>query len=91
MTAPLALADFEPRLDASFTVGNGVPLRLAEASHLPDSGREGGAFRLEFHGPAGAALSQGTYSFEIGGVPHDIFIVPIAAQGEKMLYEAIFF
>jgi hypothetical protein len=91
MGAPLTLAVFEPLLDASFTVSNGVELRLAEASSLVNSGREGGSFRLEFHGPADSALPQGTYAFEIGGAAHDIFIVPIAARGDRLLYEAIFF
>jgi len=91
MSAPLTLADFEPRLGASFTVADGVSLRLAEVSPLPDSKRPGGAFRLEFHGPAEAALSQGIYAFEFGAVAHDIFIVPIAAQDGGIRYEAIFF
>ncbi len=90
MTAPLTLADFAPRLNQSFSAGR-VKLRLVEASPLPDAGREGGSFRLEFEGPADAALAQGIHAFEIGGAARDVFIVPVAARDGAISYEAIFY
>ena len=91
MTAPLTMADFEPLLDACFTVRDGVQLRLAEVSPLPNSGRAGGSFRLEFQGPAGFPLPQGIYAFAMNDAAHDIFIVPIAGSADAIHYEAIFF
>ena len=90
----LTLSDFAPRLGKPFSVeaqNGAVDLLLAEAQELPGSVRDGGAFRLEFHGPRLPTLGQGSYRFLVGGQPAEIFIVPIGAAGEKLRYEAIFF
>ncbi len=69
-----------------------VSLTLRSVHALNDSGRPGGSFRLEFVGPASTYLPQATYSFGEGGAePVDIFIVPIAAEGDSLVYEAIFY
>lgn len=89
----LTQSDFEPRLGTSFTVESGgvtVDLRLAEISALRESGRPGGSFRLEFHGPMDAVLPQAIYAFDLAGTRHDIFVVPNGPSGGHMLYEALF-
>ena len=67
------------------------PLTLDKGQDLSDSGREGGAFRLEFVGPADPILPQATYRFVGEGTDHDIFIVPIARDAGGTRYEAIFY
>ena len=95
MTArTLTLNDFAPHRGRPFAVqaqNGSIQLMLAEAQELPGSMRDGGAFRLEFHGPPQPNLAQGTYRFLVGGQPAEIFIVPIGRQAEKWRYEAIFF
>ena len=69
-----------------------VPLTLRAVEPLNDSGRVGGSFRLEFVGPALQYLPQATYPFaEDGGDAVDIFIVPIAAEADGLVYEAVFY
>ena len=94
MPPPLTFADFAPRLGKPFKVqaANGViQLVLDQAQELPQSMRDGGAFRLEFLGPGQPSLAQGTYRFLVGDRPHEIFIVPIGLAGGKLRYEAIFY
>jgi hypothetical protein len=91
---PLTFDDFAPHLGKPFTVqahNGAIQLRLAEAQELPGSLRDGGAFRLEFHGPPQPTLAQGTYRFLVGGRPADIFIVALGQSGGNWRYEAIFF
>ena len=91
----LTFGDFAPHRGKPFKVeaqNGAIQLLLTEAQELPGSIRDGGAFRLEFHGPRQPTLPQGTYRFLVGGQPAEIFIVPIGpAAGEKLRYEAIFF
>jgi hypothetical protein len=90
----LTMNDFAPRLGKPFSVeaqNGAIQLLLVEAQELPGSIRDGGAFRLEFHGPRLPTLGQGTYRFLVGGQPVEIFIVPIGPAGEKLRYEAVFF
>ena len=90
----LTLDDFAPHRGKPFSVqalNGAIQLVLAEAQELPGSMRNGGAFRLEFHGPPQPNLGQGTYNFLVGGQPSPIFIVPIGRDAEKWRYEAIFF
>jgi len=94
MSAPLTLADFEPRVGKSFEIATdfGVQaLGLIGAQELPHSPREGGGFKLEFSGPAEPRLPQAIYAFSIDGALHDIFIVPVGLKDGGIRYEAIFF
>ncbi|HEY7805751.1 MAG TPA: hypothetical protein VIC34_01000 [Croceibacterium sp.] len=63
---------------------------LETAAELPSSGREGGAFRLEFRGPFDPILPQAIYDFRRGAESADIFIVPVGRNETGTLYEAIF-
>ena len=88
----LRLSDFLP--GTVYTVAadaRNLPLALDKAQALSDSGREGGAFRLEFLGPGEPVLPQATYGFRNGQTEHDIFIVPIAREGDAIRYEAVFY
>ena len=90
----LTLADFRPflRKPMKVKVAAGVlELLLAEAQALPGSLREGGGFRLEFHGPLQQLLGQGNFRFLVGTEPYEIFIVPLGPVGDRMRYEAVFF
>ena len=90
----MTLADFTPSLRRPMKVkaANGtIDLLLVEAQAIPGSQRDGGGFRLEFHGPLQTGLVQGTYFFLVGGQPQEIFIVPLGPTGDKMRYEALFF
>jgi hypothetical protein len=94
MTRELTMSDFQPRRGEAFDVKGpegAIKLVLAQAQELPPSGRQGGAFRLEFHGPLQPALMQGTYPFQVGGGWTNIFIVPIGLLPQAMRYEAIFY
>lgn len=91
---PLTFGDFAPHCGKPFGVeapGGTIELILAEAQELPGSVRDGGSFRLEFHGPLQPELGQGVYRFLVGGRPNDIFLVPIARTADEMRYEAIFY
>ncbi|HEX8192113.1 MAG TPA: hypothetical protein VF552_04370 [Allosphingosinicella sp.] len=68
-----------------------LPTELIDVSLLPDSGRPGGAFRLEFRGPFDPLLPQGTYVFRRNGAAHDIFVCPIGREEAGTRYEAIFY
>jgi hypothetical protein len=52
--------------------------------------REGGAFRLEWRGPAEPVLDQAIYRFRRGEQSFDMFIVPVGRDAQGTLYEAIF-
>lgn len=70
--------------------GGALGLKLAEAQKLPPTSRQGGSFRLVFHGPFDPVLPQAIYPFKQGTDVHHIFIVPIARGPTGMHYEAIF-
>ena len=91
---PLTLADFAPKRGKPFQVqaqNGSLQLVLDQVQELPNSVREGGAFRLEFLGPMQPPLGQGTFRFLVGGEPREIFIVPIGVAEGKLRYEAIFY
>jgi len=93
-TRQLTVGDFRTRRGDAFEVGAPgatVGLVLAQVQELPVSGREGGSFRLEFHGPLKPMLGQGIYPFLLGGDRVDIFLVPIGLTPQAMRYEAIFY
>ena len=87
------LNEFEGREGESFELlldGEVVPLTLAKVQPLPPSGREAGAFVLEWRGPADPVLPQAIYTFRQGEDMFEIFIVPLRKDGEGVRYEAIF-
>lgn len=91
MTA-LCLSDFSAGTVYDVAAGEAVfPLTLDKAQALSDSGRAGGAFRLEFVGPEAPILPQATYRFAHGAAAHEIFIVPVARDGAGVRYEAVFY
>lgn len=67
------------------------PVELIEASPLADSGRDGGAFRLEFRGPFEPVMPQAIYSFRRDGAEHEIFVTAIAREEAGTRYEAVFY
>jgi hypothetical protein len=90
----LTIADFAPRQGKPIKMAAGgqvLQLVLAQIQALPPSGRRGGAFRLEFHGPPQPILPQAVYRFDLGGEGSDIFIVPIGQTPQAVRYEAIFY
>ena len=69
-----------------------LALRLDVAEPLADSGRAGGAFRLELVGPADPVLPQSIYRFAADGVaPFEMFVVPVERDANGTRYEAIFY
>jgi hypothetical protein len=91
---PLTIDDFARRRGRPFQVRASeqtLDLVLRQVNELPQSGRDGGSFRLEFHGPMQPTLQQGTYPFLIGNQAFPIFIVPIGHATDATRYEAIFY
>lgn len=94
MYRDLTFGDFRTRRGETFDVkapAGLVKLVLAQVQELPGSGRQGGSFRLEFHGPLAPPLGQGTFPFMVGGAWANIFIVPVGIVPQGMRYEAIFY
>jgi hypothetical protein len=95
--AKLKVDDFAPHLDAAFeiqTPGGAVPLKLVHADKAGEpvkGGREGGSFSLQFVGPQGRWLPQGTYPVKhptLGTM--EIFLVPSGAVQDGHGYHAVF-
>jgi Domain of unknown function (DUF6916) len=87
------LEDFSGGLGKTWEVEReegAVPLRLGRAQALPRAMREEGGFRLEWTGPADRPLEQATYRFSRDGAVCEMFIVPVARNGDALVYEAIF-
>lgn len=88
-TGTLTVDRFAKLLNETFGVeaeAGRLDLVLTEAS-----ARGGRAFSLVFRGPRAQPLEQRTYAFShpaMGTV--NIFIVPIGADRDSMLYEAVF-
>ena len=90
----MAFSHFSGRVGMSFTVSvldQSLELVLAAAQALPGSPRPGGAFRLEFRGPADPVLTQATFPFEIDEDRFEIFVTPLGPDLKGMRYEAVFF
>jgi len=73
--------------------GESLTLELAEARalELPTKGGAREQFSLLFNGPAEPLLPQAIYTLEnaeLGTI--EIFLVPVAADGEGVDYEAVF-
>lgn len=90
----MTIADFSGSVGAPFGVAAGggrLTLTLDSVQELPESGREGGSFRLEFLGPFEPVLPQSIYPFQRGGDTFEIFVVPLAQDQRGTRYEAIFY
>jgi hypothetical protein len=91
--AELTVATFEPLVGDAFVIAEParVELELADAKSAGDwpGGRQ--PFRLLFRGPRDPLLAQSIYRLEHAVLdPLEIFIVPIARDGDHTSYEAIF-
>jgi hypothetical protein len=85
--------EFNDRVGESFDLlldERTLPMTLGAAHALPHSGREGGAFTLEWLGPYEPVLEQGIYSLRGGEETFEIFIVPIARDRDGVRYQAVF-
>ncbi|HEX2296263.1 MAG TPA: hypothetical protein VHN37_13270 [Actinomycetota bacterium] len=96
MPDPYELSSYEPLVGDVFRLEFAdhppVDLTLVDAAPGPWQRPEGGktAFRLEFSGPAQPLLEQRTYRMEHAALgPVDLFIVPLAQDGERSTYEAV--
>jgi hypothetical protein len=92
--AALRIDDFTPHQDATFdmqTAGGVVPLKLANAKPVGDSGRAGGAFSLLFVAPAGPWLPQDVYPVQHPALgTMEIFLVPVGPTSGGNGYHAVF-
>lgn len=89
----LRLDEFESREGESFALvlgDNNLAFSLDRVRRLPDSGRDGGAFVLDWKGPYEPLLPQGIYSFSHGGEDFEMFIVPVGRDRDGTQYEAVF-
>jgi hypothetical protein len=89
----LTLDEFKPLEGGSFELVLGdrtIPFTLAAIRVLPDSGREGGAFVLDWIGPYEPVLPQDIYAFRHGEEEYEIFIVPTGRDRAGTQYEAVF-
>jgi hypothetical protein len=89
----LRLDEFKPLEGGSFELVLGdrtIPFALSAVRALPDSGREGGAFVLEWLGPYEPVLPQDIYAIRHGEEEFEIFIVPVGRNRGGAQYEAIF-
>lgn len=97
----LSFATFKELVKTQFLVevapAKTVELELIEADFIRESGKGESSrpkyedFSLIFSGTAGDRLTQKTYRFmheKIGSF--DLFIVPIAAEGGTIRYQAVF-
>lgn len=89
----LRLDEFTGREGRSFelVLSDGtIPLTLSAVRPLPDTGREGGAFVLDWLGPYEPVLPQDIYAFRDGDEEFEMFIVPVAHDRDGAQYEAVF-
>jgi hypothetical protein len=92
--ADLTADDFEARSGEGFALAAAdreVELKLAAVQRLGHALRAGGAFSLQFHGPAGPAIPQATYPLRheaLGTL--ELFIVPLGPKDGVNRYEVIF-
>ena len=89
----LRLDEFKAREGESFELVLGdrtIPFTLDAVRELPSSGREGGAFVLDWQGPYEPILPQNIYAFRHGDDEFEMFIVPIGRDRTGTCYEAVF-
>lgn len=97
MDEPHTLERFASRLGQRFEVVDapaGCTLELVEAKPLADGAHETGGrvpFALLFRGPCDPALAQALYTLRNDTLGADaVFLVPVGADPEGALYEAVF-
>jgi hypothetical protein len=89
----IRLDEFEGREGEAFELlieEGSVPFKLTKVQALRPSGREAGAFVLEWRGPAEPVLTQAIYTLRQGEDRFEMFIVPLAQDAEGTRYEAVF-
>lgn len=89
----LTLDEFTAREGESFELVLGektIPFSLARVRSLPDTGRSGGAFILDWKGPYEPVLPQDIYTFRHGEEEYEMFIVPVGRDRSGAEYEAVF-
>ncbi len=90
----VTLDEFRPlvgqRFDVARESGN-VEVILIEAAAIasPSSPRRK-PFSLLFRGPLDSVLDQRTYPLTNGALALDVFLVPVGADEQGRLYEAVF-
>ena len=89
----LRLDEFTGREGESFELmleDERVPFTLSRVQTLPPTGREAGAFTLEWLGPAEPLLPQAIYTLRQDGDIFEMFIVPLGRDAGGVRYEAVF-
>jgi hypothetical protein len=89
----LRLDDFRGREGEGFELlldGETLPFTLTRVVELRPSGREAGAFTLDWQGPAEPVLPQAIYSMRQGDDRFELFIVPLKQERDCVRYEAVF-
>ena len=86
--------EFEGLVDTDFVVVAGEDKRLAMKLVDVEEGfstAENEQFSLHFHAPGEMTPAQGTYRVEHQRLgPLDLFLVPIALEGDTLVLEAVF-
>lgn len=89
----LRLDEFKALEGGSFELVLGertIPFALSAVRELPDSGRDGGAFILDWQGPYEPVLPQDIYTLRHGGEEYEMFIVAVGRDRSGAQYEAVF-
>lgn len=91
----LSSTDFDAVVGSDFRVGEPgaatVEIRLAEVLVGPESPGRRRPFSLRFRGPVEPLLDSFTHRLEHADLGElEIFLVPIAAEPEGLIYEAVF-
>jgi hypothetical protein len=92
--ATLTAESFEPYRGETFSLmagGSELALTLATVQRLGNAMRAGGAFSLQFSGPAGPIVPQATYPLRHGALGTlELFLVPLRPENGLSRYEVIF-
>jgi hypothetical protein len=89
----LSLDEFRGREGQAFELsldGEALAFTLAKVVALRPSGRDAGAFTLDWRGPAEPMLPQAIYTLRQGDEEFEMFIVPLGRDGDSARYEAVF-
>ena len=89
----LTLDEFKAREGEAFALVLGertIPFSLAAVRTLPDSGRKGGSFILDWTGPYEPVLPQDIYTLRHGDEEYEMFIVAVGRDRTGAQYEAVF-